>query len=186
MRDTTISSMTTTLARIREHHPCTTGWKVLCKHLGPDWPENRPIPLISILESNGWREAVWVLRAVDGIDQQIRLFVCDCAEQMLPKFEQQYPNYQVPRQVIEVSRRFAKGEATIEELKAVQTTTYATSVTADAAYAGYVADTTEIADVVYISATASATDAGAIAGYAASAAYTDANVEHLFRKYFTT
>lgn len=52
-------------------------------------------------------------------DERIaRLFACDCAEQVLPLFEQKYPDDARPRQCIETTRRFANGEATDEELAA--------------------------------------------------------------------
>ena len=51
-------------------------------------------------------------------DRQRRLFACDCAERVLPIWEKKYPGDKRPRQTIEVARRFARGEATNEELSA--------------------------------------------------------------------
>ena len=43
----------TTLAIIREHEPCTEGWKKLLKTLGPKFDENEHISFETILDSNG-------------------------------------------------------------------------------------------------------------------------------------
>jgi len=46
-----------------------------------------------------------------------RLFACDCAEHVLHLFESQYPEDKRLRKCIEVSRLFAEGKATKEELR---------------------------------------------------------------------
>lgn len=51
-------------------------------------------------------------------DAKMRLFVSDCAEQVLPLFEHLYPNDRRPRSAVEEARRFSRGEATKEELAA--------------------------------------------------------------------
>ena len=51
-------------------------------------------------------------------DRTLRLFAADCAERVLPLFEQQRPNDNRPRQAVETARRFANGEATRDELAA--------------------------------------------------------------------
>ncbi len=47
-----------------------------------------------------------------------RLFACDCAERTLWAFEDEYPDDLRPRQCVEVSRSFAIGNATKQELDA--------------------------------------------------------------------
>lgn len=61
----------TTLAEIKKHNPCESGWKKL---------------------------------------------PCDYDEHVLHLFEAKYPEDKRPRQAIEVSRRYADGKATDEEL----------------------------------------------------------------------
>ena len=51
-------------------------------------------------------------------ESKLRLFACDCAEQVLPLFERDYPEDKRPRMAIEMARRFANGKATREELDA--------------------------------------------------------------------
>ena len=48
----------------------------------------------------------------------LREFACDCAERVLPIFEVKWPDDKRPRQAIEVARRYARDEATEEELAA--------------------------------------------------------------------
>ena len=85
--------------------------------LGKTQADDDPIDLKDILEQLGVSDAIWSLRSIEGKDKEIRLFACDCAESVLHIFEEQYPNDNRPRNAIEVSRKFANGEATIEELR---------------------------------------------------------------------
>jgi len=60
-----------------------------------------------------------LVRKCEGWNERTaRLFACDCAEHVLPIFEKEYPDDKRPRQSIEISRRFANGEATQEEMAA--------------------------------------------------------------------
>jgi len=59
------------------------------------------------------------LRRVEAWNERTqRLFACDCAERVLPICEQNYPDDDRPRKAIAVARRYAEGNATIEELDA--------------------------------------------------------------------
>lgn len=49
-------------------------------------------------------------------DQGRRLFTIDCAERILPEYESYARSDLRPRRALEVARRFAKGEASLEEL----------------------------------------------------------------------
>ena len=51
-------------------------------------------------------------------DKDLRLFACDCAEHTLHFFEEKFPADKRPRDCIAVARRFASGEATVEEMDA--------------------------------------------------------------------
>jgi len=54
-------------------------------------------------------------------EKRARLFACDFAERVLPIYEAKYPDDKRPRKAIAVSRKFANGEATINELSAAVT-----------------------------------------------------------------
>jgi len=110
--------MKTTLKRIRKHEPCSDSWENLLRHLGKTEADNEDLELKTILDLLGVQDAIWALRSIKGIDKEIRLFACDCAESVLHIFEKKYPNDNRPRKSIEVSRLFAEGKATREDLKA--------------------------------------------------------------------
>ena len=60
--------MKTTLNAIRAHSPCKDGWEKLLTHLGKTRPDDDPLDLLTVLESNGLDDAIWCLRAVTGHD----------------------------------------------------------------------------------------------------------------------
>jgi hypothetical protein len=60
-----------------------------------------------------------LLRRVGTLDDRmLRLCACEFAERALPLWESAHPDDMRPREAIEVSRRFANGEATRKELRA--------------------------------------------------------------------
>jgi len=103
--------MKTTLNKIRSHSPCESGWKKLLKHLGKTAPDDEPLPLLTILNSNGLEDAVWCFRAVEGFDREIRLFAVFCARRV-----QHLMTDQRSLTALDVAERFANGLATEEEL----------------------------------------------------------------------
>ena len=102
----------TTLNKIREHEPCASGWKKLLSHLGKAQADDEPLPLITILESNGLEDAIWCLRAVDGIEKETRLFAVACARRV-----QHLMKDQRSLNALDVAERYALGNATAEELR---------------------------------------------------------------------
>jgi hypothetical protein len=107
--------ITTTLSAIRKHSPCESGWKKLLAHLGKTRADGKPLPLITILDSNGLDDALWCLFAVDGYDREIRLYAVWCARQVQHLMTD-------PRSIaaLDVAERFARGEATKVELEAAR------------------------------------------------------------------
>lgn len=61
-----------------------------------------------VRECTGWNE------------RTARLSACDCAERVLPIYEARYPKDDRPRKAIKVSREYAAGVATAEELAAAE------------------------------------------------------------------
>lgn len=112
--------MKTTLNKIREHGPCgikpepdgtLTGLCKLMAHLGKTTTDDEPVDLLTILESNGFDDALWCLRAVDGYEREIRLFAVACARDV----EHLTDDPRV-KECNDVAERFANGLATAEEL----------------------------------------------------------------------
>lgn len=120
--------LSTTLNEIRKHGLHRDGWSKLLDHLGKTTSDDEPLPMRTILESNGIDDFMWCLRALPGeYDNAVRLLNCDIAERAL-RFVREGEDR--PRQAIETARRFARGEATEEELSAART---AADAAADAA-----------------------------------------------------
>lgn len=156
-------TITTTLNDIRSHDPSPASWEKLLKHLGKAKADDEPLPLLTILESNGLDDALWCLRALDDRYQgPIRLLACDFAEQAL---KYGHEGEDRPRQAIETARKYARGEATAEELAAARAAAWeAARAAAAAAWVIGAADAARAADA------AAAADAARAAADAARAA----------------
>ena len=103
--------MNTTLNEIRKHSPCADGWSKLLRHLGKAAPDDEPLSLRTILDSNGLDDALWCLRAVPNCDREARLFAVWCARQAQHLMTD-------PRSIaaLDVAERYANGKATNAEL----------------------------------------------------------------------
>ena len=116
-----------TLESLREAGACISGYnKVVralqCKPFSDEdnernsyirFAHKEPVPLISILESNGLDDALWALRCVHNVDRDARLFAVWCARQV----QHLMPD---PRSLaaLDVAERFANGMATENDLAA--------------------------------------------------------------------
>ena len=85
---------------------------------------------------------LWICGRLSGAAEserrkQLVLCACDCARLSLPLFEKRYPGDQRLRTCIETAERWAKGDATMDELRAARAAAYAAYAAADAAYAVY-------------------------------------------------
>ena len=114
--------LSTTFAKLKEFGACESGYKKLATHLGgiTKYGRDKPINLLTILDSNGVKDCVWALRAAVEPDRDkiARLFACDCAESVLPIFESEKPDDPRPRKAIQTARDYAVGLATQEQLAA--------------------------------------------------------------------
>ena len=126
-----------------------------------------------------------------------RLFAADCAEHVLHLWEARYPSDMRPRHTIAVARRYARGEATVDELHAAAddafyaatyASTYAATKADDAFYAAAdasfyaAADASNAADASFY-ATAAASNAAdaADAAYAAERTWQNARLFRYLR-----
>ena len=107
--------MKTTLNQIRAKSPCQSGWIKLLAYLGKTKADDEPISIATILDSNGLDDALWCLQAVKGREREIRLFGVWCARQVQHLMTD-------PRSIaaLDVSERFANGNATKDELDAAR------------------------------------------------------------------
>ena len=74
--------VTTTLRQIRQHNPCSEGWRTLLTFLGKTGADDDPLPLVTSLQSNGLDDALWCLRTVAGYDKEIIRFALACAQEV--------------------------------------------------------------------------------------------------------
>ena len=74
--------ITTTLRKIRQHNPCREGWRTLLSAQGKTEVDDEPLPLTTILQSNGLDDALWCLRTITGYDREIIRFALACAQEV--------------------------------------------------------------------------------------------------------
>jgi hypothetical protein len=141
--------ITTTLAAIRAHSPCETGWERLLAHLGKTRADDEPLTLLTVLDSNGLDDALWCLRARPDFGGLWRRYAVECARRV-----QHLMSDQRSIAALDVAERFARGQAAGEELSAAEAAGWAAAVAAADA-AGWAA------------ARAAAWDAAEAAGWAA-------------------
>jgi hypothetical protein len=105
--------MRTTLNQIRAHSPCRDGWEKLLRGLNKTAADDEIIWIDQVLDHNGFDDALWCLRAVEGCDREIRLFAVWCARRVQHLMTD-------PRSVeaLDVVERHARGDASDEELSA--------------------------------------------------------------------
>ena len=107
----TTEAITITLAKIRKHGPCKSGWAKLYKSLGgiKSYGLHTPVKFSQIAEGNGLDDAVWCLRSIcPEHEKEVRLFAADCAESVLHLYEKEYDDTR-PRDAIQAARDFANG-----------------------------------------------------------------------------
>lgn len=122
---------TTTLRRIRDEEPCKNGWEKLLAHLGKTAADDEPLDLLTVLDSNGFDDAMWVLSYAMPEDRLARHFQAWCAEQVLPIFEAACPGDMRVRDQIAMLRNDAASDA--ERVAASDATRVAALATAWAA-----------------------------------------------------
>ena len=110
----------TTLNEIIRHGPCSGGWLQERGKWAAQIDPNSKIDLLTILNNSAVEDAIWVLRAalpVKHRDLIARLFACDCAEKALALVPDPDPR---SIEAVRVSRGFANGVNTQEELAAAR------------------------------------------------------------------
>ena len=158
--------MKTTLNKIRGHAPCTDGWEKLLKHLGKTRPDDEPLSLLTILDSNGIDDTIWCFRAVEGYDKEKRLFAVWCARQV-----QHLMADQRSIDALDVAERYANGWATDDELRAAGDAAWAAWAAAWEAGAAAWAAAWDAGDAAWDAAGATRDAAWAAAGATRDAAW---------------
>jgi chemotaxis protein histidine kinase CheA len=191
--------MTTTLKAIRRHKPCSHGWTKLLKHLNKTKPDDEPLSLLTVLESNGLYDAIWCLctEPTPERTQRFALAVARRVEHLSPAAKacndtaERYLNGLATKAKLRDARHTAQAAADASADEASYAAAYAANAANAAANATNAADfaaTNAAADYAADNAASAATNAAKAAGYAAAntAAYAAERQaqEQLFREIF--
>ena len=103
--------MKTTLKEIRKHHPCIGGWKKLLKKLNKTKPDDEPLPLLTVFESNGFKDTLWCLEKLYGHKELVKLGLL-----FVKEIEHLMPEESV--KALAVFERYVDGKATYGEFSA--------------------------------------------------------------------
>jgi len=138
--------LVTSLKKIREHNPCAYGWEILLRFLGKTKADDEELPFLTILESNGFDDALWCMRSAPEYEKEWRLFAVWCARQCKHLMTDE-------RSIaaLDVAEKYTSDDATEEELNSAR----------DAAWAA-------ARDAVRAAARAAARDAAIAAAWAAA------------------
>jgi hypothetical protein len=166
---------TTTLERIRGASPCPEGWTELLANLGKTKADDEPLPLLTVLDSNGLDDALWVLSYAMPDDRLARHFQAWCAEQVLHIFEAARPG---DTRVHEQIAMLRNDDATPEERVAARAAAGAAAGAA-ALYAARAAARAAAGAVAWAAAGEAGDAAWAAAGAVAWAAVTNAQEKQL-------
>lgn len=105
----------TTLNEIRSYRPCKDGWEKLLAHLGKTKADDEPLAMITVLDSNGLRDALWTLRVLGPEHHKLIVsLACDFAERVLkyiPTGETR------PAECIKITRLWLEDKATLVEVQ---------------------------------------------------------------------
>jgi hypothetical protein len=169
---------TTTLNRIKAARPCADGWAKLLRHLGKIEPDDEPLPFETILDSNGLADALWCCRSAPEYDRDWRLYAVWCARQV-----ECHLTDPRSRAALDVAERFARGEATTEELAAARSVAIeAADAARSVAYAAAAAAAWSVWSVAAYAAARSADSAVWVAGSVAAARSAQAAQADMFRR----
>ncbi len=170
--------ITTTLNAIKAHGPCASGWSTLLKSLNKSGPDDEPLPLAHILQSNGIDDAIWSLRSLDESHRKtINLMAYRFANLARP-----YMKDQRSIDALDVVYRFINGEATREELRDAAARAVRAARAARAAYAADAAAYAAYAADAAAYAADAAAYAARAAAYAARAAIRE-DVKRIFLEF---
>lgn len=105
----------TTQRLFESYTPGCFDWAKLLTSLNKTRPDNTPVSLEHILNSNGIRDAVWALRFFEY--KEYCLFLADVAESVLPLFEKEHKNDDSPRKLIQLIRDYHADKVSKTELE---------------------------------------------------------------------
>jgi len=166
-----------TLNEIRKHKTCQDLLETLLRHLNKTEPDDEPLPLLTVLESNGFEGALWCVENLYDKKLNLKLAVLFAREvqHLMPKESVQ---------ALAVFERYVDGNATDEEFQEARKAAWETSYSAEAARNAVWREEGSVADAYAASARAASAGAAAfsrdprqVAYLASNAAYAAANTD---------
>lgn len=138
---------TTTLAKIRDAHPCSEGWSKLLTGLGytdGNYDPDRVVSLGDVATTNDAADALWCVRALDWSDVTVRRAVIAGTILLAIQRALKYTTDKQVHECVADIARWCAGDDTVD-LKAArqkaQSAAYAYAYAADAAARAYAAGT---------------------------------------------
>lgn len=106
----------TTLKLLQKCRPCMAGMVTLKASLPKDYPADKPINLLHILESNGLAHFFWAWRATIKKESFIkRLILADIVESSIDNFNKQFPNDSSLDNVVSLLRKVKISKKALKE-----------------------------------------------------------------------
>jgi len=103
--------LVTTLNKIKEYNLREDGWKTLLRYLEKTKADDDPLAFLTILESNGFDDALWCMRAAPEYEKEWRLFAIWCARQV-----QHLMTDERSIAALDVAEKYTNDDATKDEL----------------------------------------------------------------------
>ena len=122
--------LVTTLNKIKKHNPCEGGWKTLLRYLEKTKSDDEPLAFLTILESNGFDDALWCIKSAPEYEKEWRLFAVFCARQV-----QHLITDERSISSLDIAEKYTNGEATKDELNAAMDAAWDASSAASSAAA---------------------------------------------------
>ena len=119
--------MNTTLNEIRKYGPCESGWIKLLTYLNKTKADDDPVSFITILESNGIRDALWCLRVLPSYDLKVMEFKLKCARRV-----EHLDGSREAKRTLDIVENFINGDSSIKDLRKAAAAAYDAAADADA------------------------------------------------------
>jgi len=155
-----IEMLVTTLNKIKEYNSREVGWETLLRYLEKTKADDDPLAFLTILESNGFDDALWCMRSAPEYEKEWRLFAVWCARQV-----QHLMTDERSIAALDVAEKYANVDATEDELNSASA-----EASAAASNAAWAATRAAASNAAWVEVSAAASAAAWVeASYAASA-----------------
>ena len=163
--------MYTTLNEIQKHKLSQYSWEKLLRYLNKTYADEQPLPLLTVLESNGFEDALWCVKNLYDKKSNLKLAVLFARE-----VQHGMPEESV--QALAVFERYVDGNATDEEFQEARKAAWETAHSAEAACNAVWREEGSAADAYAASARAASAGAAAFVSSPSNVAYAASNAAY--------